>query len=264
MVDCGPASVRRLLEAGIPLPSIDTLLLTHLHYDHCVDYPYLVLTRWDQGIGKIGELPVIGPAPLKQMTEKLFAEDGAFGPDLIARCEHPGSHFVYEARGGVLPRKRPYPVVTEVEHGSEIEGEGWKLTVAEVVHVQPQLRCLAYRIDTDAGESIVFGGDTAPVKRLTDLARGADVLLHMCHFVNGEETDERITGCCSGHLDAARTAKEAGAKTLVLIHLTEQLEIPGLTERVLSEVGDVFDGQVILGQDLLEVPLGTIKVEKVR
>ena len=43
--DCGPGSVRRMLEAGLALPSIDHLFLTHLHYDHCVDFAYLVLTR---------------------------------------------------------------------------------------------------------------------------------------------------------------------------------------------------------------------------
>ena len=42
------------------------------------------------------------------------------------------------------------------------------------------------------------------------------------------------------------------------------IETPGVQERVLHEVGEVFDGQVILGQYLLEVPLGTIDAEPVR
>ena len=129
--------------------------------------------------------------------------------------------------------------------------------------MQPQLTCLAYRLTTRDG-TIVFGGDTAPVDRLTDLARGANVLLHMCHFINGAVDDERLTSCCSGHLDAATTARDAGVETLVLVHLTEQLETPGVRERVLHEVGEVFDGQVILGEDLLEVSMGTIDTEPVR
>lgn len=263
LVDCGPASVRRLLEAGIELPSIDHLFLTHLHYDHCVDYPYLVLTRWDQGVGRVPDLQIYGPAPVAHMTHQLFSADGAFGPDLAARTLHPGSHFVYEARGGVMPRRPPRPHVREIGHGDRIETDGWQLDVAEVVHVQPQLACLAYRLTTPDGV-IVFGGDTAPVERLTELARDAHVLLHMCHFINGAVTDERLTSCCSGHLDAARTARDAGVRTLVLVHLTEQLETPGVRERVLHEVGEVFDGQVILGEDLLEVPMGTIATESVR
>lgn len=263
LIDCGPACVRRLLEAGIELPSIDHLLLTHLHYDHCVDFAYLVLTRWDQGVGKIPELQVYGPSPTAHMSHQLFSADGAFGPDLAARTQHAGSHFIYEARGGVMPRRPPHPQVRQVGHGDDIQTDGWSLQVAEVVHVQPQLTCLAYRLTTPEA-TIVFGGDTAPVERLTELSRDADVLLHMCHFLNGVVTDERLTSCCSGHLDAARTARDAGVKTLVLVHLTEQLETPGVRERVLYEVGGIFDGQVILGEDLLEVPLGTIGTEAIR
>ena len=37
-----------------------------------------------------------------------------------------------------------------------------------------------------------------------------------------------------------------------------------MRERVLHEVGEVFGGQVILGQDLLEVPMGTIAKEPLR
>lgn len=263
LFDCGPGSGRRLLEAGINPAQIDQLFLTHLHYDHCVDYAYMVLARWDQGVGHIPELPVYGPAPLAHMTERLFAADGAFGPDLAARTEHPGSHFIYEARGGVMPRRPPMPVVREIAHGDRVETDNWTLDVAEVVHVQPQLTCLAYRLTT-ADATIVFGGDTAPVDSLTQLARGADVLLHMCHFINGVVTDERLTSCCSGHLDAARSARDAGVGTLVLVHLTEQLETPGVRERMLHEVAEIYDGQVICGQDLLDVPVGRIETEEIQ
>lgn len=263
LFDCGPGTARRLLEKGVPPREIDTLFLTHLHYDHCVDYGYIVLNRWDQGVGKIPELDVYGPAPLQRMTGLLFGEEGVYGPDLAARTQHPGSEFVHEKRGGTLPRKRPQPAVTEVAHGSVVKGDGWSVATAEVVHCQPQLTCLAYRLDTPHG-TIVFGGDTAPTPALTELARGADVLLCMCHFMNGVELDRRITGCCSGHLDAARTASEAGVKTLVLVHLTEQLEKPGIRERLIHEAGTAFGGHIFLGEDLLDVPIGPIEPEQIQ
>jgi ribonuclease Z len=120
LFDCGPACVRRLLRKGICPTKIDTLFLTHLHYDHFVDYAYLVLVRWDQSVGKIPDLNVYGPSPAQRVSDRLFDEDGAFGPDLAARTEHPGSHFIYEMRGGVLPRERPRPRLTEVANGSQI------------------------------------------------------------------------------------------------------------------------------------------------
>ena len=263
LFDCGPACVRRLLENGVDLRTITHLFLTHLHYDHCVDYGYLVLSHWDQGVGEIPDLQVHGPAPTARMTELLFGPDGVYGPDLAARTEHPGSHFVVEARGGQLPRRLPQPAVTEVADGTVVEGDGWRLDTAEVVHTQPQLTCLAYRLSTEDC-TVVFGGDTAPTPKLTELARGADVLLHMCHFDNHAVTDPRLTECCSGHLDAARTARDAGVGTLVLIHLTEQVEATGVRERLLQEVGDIFTGSTIFGEDLLDVPLTSIKTGSIR
>ena len=263
LFDCGPFCVRRLLEKGVPPTRVSTLFLTHLHYDHCVDYGYLTLVRWDQGAGKIPDLQVYGPPGTARMTELLFGEEGVYGPDLAARTIHPGSHIVYEVRGGVLPRRRPESLVQEVGHGGVVKNDRWSVQVAEVVHVQPQLTCLAYRLEA-GGHSIVFGGDTAPVQSLRDLAAGADVLLHMCHFVSGEVTDVRMTSCCSGHLDAARTARDAGVGTLVLVHLTEQVERPGTRERVLAETAQIFAGNIIFAEDLLEVPIGAIEVERIQ
>ncbi len=263
LFDCGPGIARRLLEAAVPPEALTRLFLTHLHYDHCVDYACIVLTRWDQGAGKIPDLDVYGPPPLIRMTERLFGPDGAFGPDLDARTKHPGSEFVYERRGGILPRQRPGPVVTEVAHGSCIHVGNWRVEAAEVIHVQPQLTCLAYRLDTPYG-TVVFGGDTAPAPRLTELAGGADVLIHMCHLMNDVERDPRVTGCCSGHLDAARTASEADVGTVILTHVTEQLEPPGVRERLVAEAARIFSGHIVFAEDLTEVPVGPIDPEPIR
>jgi ribonuclease BN (tRNA processing enzyme) len=259
LFDCGPHCVRRLLESGTSPTRITGLFLTHLHYDHCVDYGHLVLSRWDQGGGRIPDLEVFGPEKTRQMTDALFGEAGAFDPDLTARTQHPGSHFIYQQRDGLLPRQRPAPLVRELVHGEAIDRDNWGLRVAEVKHVQPYLTSLAYRLET-ASHSIVFSGDTAPTERLTRLAQRADLLLHMCHFVNnvvvdGVGTDPRLIDSGSGHLDAARTARDAGVKTLVLVHLTEQIDRPGIRERVLYEAHQVFGGNIVLGQDLLDVPL---------
>ena len=149
--DHGPGAHQRLIESGHRPIDVTHAFFTHLHYDHCMDYGRLVLQRWDQGAGKIGELKVYGPPPLARMTEQLFGADGIYGPDIRARVEHRSSLDVYEARGGKLPRARPAPRVTEIHAGSVVEGNGWKLTVGHAQHVQPYLECLAFRLDTSEG-----------------------------------------------------------------------------------------------------------------
>ena len=254
LFDCGPGAVRRLLEVGVAPTEVTHLFLTHLHYDHCNDYPYLVLTRWDQGAGRIPDLAVYGPRGVARMTRLLFDETGVWGPDLEGRTQHGSSQAIYQRRGGVLPRQRPQPLVTEVQDGASVPGTNWQVTVAETRHCQPHLHSVAYRLNA-AGGSVVYSGDTAPTSRLTELAQGADVLLHMCHFINGEEVDPRMTAACSGHLDAARTAQEAGVRTLVLVHLTEQVLAPGLRERMCAEAAAAFDGTIVVGEDRLAVPI---------
>ena len=77
----------------------------------------------------------------------------------------------------------------------------------------------------------------------------------MCHYVTGEETDPRTTQTCSGHIEAAKTARDAGVGTLVLTHITERVEQPGVRERVIREASEVFPGRIIFGEDLLDVSL---------
>ena len=61
MVDCGPSTTHKLVKAGLFPTQIDYLFFTHHHFDHDVDYPCFLLTRWDQSIGVEKELEVFGP-----------------------------------------------------------------------------------------------------------------------------------------------------------------------------------------------------------
>jgi ribonuclease BN (tRNA processing enzyme) len=186
------------------------------------------------------------------MTELLFAADGAFGPDIAARTHHPASEYRHEMRGGSLPRKRPRPRITEMADGSTVEGGQWRVQAAEVLHCQPYLISLAYRLDYEHG-SVVFAGDTAPTKSLARLARGTDVLVSGCHFINGDLKDRRLPGCCSGHLDAARAARDAGARILVLMHWPDELAKPSVRRRIRDDVRSIFTGQIVLGDDHTEI-----------
>src|SRR5688500_8112369 len=147
VMDHGPGAHHRLIESGRRAVDVSHAFFSHLHYDHCMDYPRLVLQRWDMGADRIPDLNVYGPPPIARMTDLLFGADGVYGPDIRARIEHQSSIDVFEARGGHTPRRRPAPVVREVHAGDVVEGRGWKVTAGHASHVQPQLECLAFRLD---------------------------------------------------------------------------------------------------------------------
>ena len=254
--DHGPGAHHRLLEAGRRAVDISHCFLSHLHYDHCMDYARLVMNRWDQGAGQLTELQVFGPPPTAHMTRLLFGADGVYGPDIEARTRHRCSLDIYRARGGEGARAGPDPQVREIGPGDAVEGRDWRVTVGEGWHFQPYLHCLAFRIESDAG-SICYSGDSGGVcPGVVALARGADLLIHMNHFFSGTEPSAEYRRACGNHLDTARVAAEAGVGALVLTHITAQIDRPAIRARILREMAAVFDGDIIWGEDLMELQVG--------
>lgn len=254
-LDHGPGAHQRLLESGRRAVEVGHVFISHLHYDHCMDYPRLVLQRWDMGADRIPDLEVFGPPPLARMTEQLFGVDRVWAPDIRARQEHESSRFVFEERGGTLPRKRPSPRIREVHAGDVVEGKAWKVSVGHASHVQPYLECLAFRLDCDDG-SLCYSGDSGGVcEEMIALAHGCDVLVHMNHYLSGSEPTPAYRLAVGNHRDNAVIAKRAGVKTLVVSHVLADIDRPEIRERILREVRQEFDGQVIWGEDLMRLTL---------
>ena len=253
LFDFGPGAYHRLLEAGVKPVQVTDIFFTHLHYDHCLDYVRLVMTRWDQGAGKIPELNVYGPAHTRKMTDSIIND--VFGPDLEARTELPMSQAVYVARGGKLPRAKPKPFIKELRNGEVVEGDGFTVKVHSVIHAQPILECFGYRLEAE-GASFAYSGDAGPCKAMADLARNADVMVHMCHFISGTALNAEFEKRNGGHLEIARLAQAAGVRNLVASHITEQMDVPGVRERLIREMSEIFKGNLFFGEDLMEIPLG--------
>jgi len=254
MFDFGPGCYHRMMEAGVKAVDVTHLFLTHLHYDHCLDYVRLLMTRWDQGGGRIPELKVFGPAHTQQLTRSMISPQGMFGPDLEARTVLPMSQAVHVARGGTLPREKPAPTVTEVKTGDVIDGDGWQVRLRSVRHAQPVLECYGYRLE-HAENSFVYSGDSGPCKAMEELAADCDVLVHMCHFISGTELNEEMAKNNMGHLDLARLGQAARVKNVVISHVTEQMDVPGIREDILRGMGEIYAGNLFFGEDLMQIPL---------
>src|SRR3954451_15514480 len=65
MFDCGRAASIRLVEAGVGQNEIDKIFLTHLHSDHIISLPDMLLTGWTSR--RKTPLRVWGPAGTKEM-----------------------------------------------------------------------------------------------------------------------------------------------------------------------------------------------------
>ena len=254
LFDCGPATTHKLLVMGMHPTQIDNLFFTHHHMDHDIDYPCFLLTRWDSGDGKENRLSVWGPKLTEQLTERILDQEvGAYAHDWIARINHPLSLNAHVLRGGDLPRMPPTLDVTDIGPGHVTKGKDWEVTSAPAEHVQPYLDSLAYRIDSDEG-SFVFTGDTHPCDTVRDLAKNADVMVMVTVDLQADIDGSPEGDYMSGTIGTGELAQEAGVKKIVLVHNTAWA-IPGRMEKGIAEIASVYDGEIVFGSEMMEVPV---------
>src|SRR3954454_4993355 len=78
VVDCGNGVARQLAQAGVPLPTLRHVFVTHHHSDHNADYGNLLWLAWASGLRT--SVDAWGPPPLEKMT-RLFFEMNAYDID---------------------------------------------------------------------------------------------------------------------------------------------------------------------------------------
>ena len=62
LFDAGRGSMQRLVQAGLPMNAVTKLFLTHLHSDHVIGVPDLMLSPWSAAPERKVPLEIWGPA----------------------------------------------------------------------------------------------------------------------------------------------------------------------------------------------------------
>jgi ribonuclease Z len=98
----------------------------------------------------------------------------------------------------------------------------------------------------------VYTGDTRPCRATLEIARGADLLVHDCTFTEEEAERARETYHATA-AGAARTARDAGARRLLLTHVSARYAD---NPRVLEEEAEAFFPSARVAQDgmVVEIP----------
>jgi ribonuclease BN (tRNA processing enzyme) len=245
LIDCGEGTTTQLMKANIPPEKINYLFMTHLHSDHIFGYGQFLLGGW--GLGR-RELTVVGPKGMRQFHDTII---NSFDDDIAYRTSlgRPGN--------GVLDVN-----IIEIDEPGEIDcGLQMKITAAKMVH-----NVLTYGYRFEIGEEIiVISGDTAPTEAIVELSKNADLLvIDAClaptavyHNTTNPELQKIWENLQKEHCSpeqAAEIAREAGVKKLVLTHF-----LPDINKaETKKQATDVFDGIVIVGEDLQVIPV-TVK-----
>ena len=143
------------------------------------------------------------------------------------------------------------------------DDNGVRVSAILVQHA-PVFPAFGFRVDTPHG-SVAFSGDTGRCDNVVRLAEGADILVH--EVIDVDRLTERLRGspnfvAVRNHLAMAHSSPEevgdiatrAGVGTLVLSHLVPGDGDPSDEEWV-ARVRPHFDGEIICGVDLDELPL---------
>ncbi len=223
VIDCGPGIAFELARRGL-LDTIDAVIITHRHADHCADLLALAYQRRFPQVR--APLPLYGPPDLQGILDGF---DALFGiPSLPALAAPLRDAFRF----------------TVVVPGSTFCAAGVDFGTLATRHPVPTLALRCPR----AG--LVFTADSALFPALVAFAGGARVLLAEATYTEAAAHD--LAG--HGHLTASQAgelARDSGAAQLVLTHLAE----PQTREACIAHAAAVFAGPIQLAAPGLVVAL---------
>lgn len=219
LVDSGPGTLRRMLEAGFTYHDMDLLLYTHTHPDHVADLvPFLFASKYSDLPRKRDLLCVGGPG-FRRYFNKIRKVYGSWM----------SSEF--------------YQFTTKELSRRPLLFQDLKISAKPMAHLPESV---GYRIAFKDGGSLAISGDTDYCRNLVELASEVDLLILECSFPNDKKVEGHLTPSLAG-----RIGLESRCKKLLLVHfypVCDQTDI-------LKECGDVYSGEIILGEDLMRMEI---------
>ena len=219
LIDPGPGSVRQLHKLGFTYNDVDSIILTHFHPDHCIDFISLLFACKYPLEPRKESLSVIGAVGLKNFYKGII---GTFGEAIIPE--------VFELH------------LKEVSEDT-IAGGKSELTIKPMVHSDC---AIGIRYRNGDGRILCYSGDTDYCANIVKLAQKADLLILECSFPDEGKVDGHLTPSYAG-----RIAREAEAKRLVLTHL-----YPVCNDYdIVSQCKKEFGGEIQIADDLMKIEI---------
>ena len=245
LVDAGPGIVRRAAAAAethgidaLEASRLDILFLTHLHSDHTVGLPDVILSPWV--LDRPDPIRIFGPPGTAEMT---------------ARIEEAWQEDIHIRLSGLEPREanpEAYrAVVAETTGGAIYEDDNVRVTAFAVPHGSWQ-HSYGFRFDA-GGTSIVISGDTRPSESIVEACSGCDILVHEVYSAEAFLTrpPEWQRYHADSHTSTVELAEIAGRARPGLLVLYHQLYWGATDEDLLREVREAgYAGRVVSAADL--------------
>lgn len=249
LFDAGRSLTIGMTRLAVNPVDVTKIFLTHLHSDHVISLPELLLFPWPQG--RKTPLEVWGPTGTRSMMQKL---QEAFASDIRNRRH-------------LLPADGVNVVATDIREGVVYESNGVKVTAFLVDHSKAP--AFGYRIDF-RGHSVAISGDTKPSENLVKFASGVDLIIHEVNrwkqdpvltgppdelLPNSRQTRKQAIYIAEDHTDGAEAGKvfdRVKPKLAIFSHYG------GLDpQATLALVRQNYSGPVEFGEDLMTIEIAS-------
>ena len=265
LFDCAEGMQRQLMKYGVSFSQAKAIFLSHMHADHFLGLFGLLQTL--DFTGRKEELLIFGPKGTKQFLSKILAlkplavsfpvkikdlpankPGKAFDHALFTVKSFPVRHGC-PAVGYALEEKPHLRFNEEKARSKGIHGrlftEIMQKGKLNVNGKTVKLKDVTY---SQKGKKIAYSGDTAYSESLVKEAADADLLIHDSCF-SEEHKEMAKEKNHSTAADAAKAAKNANVKKLVLTHFSNRYDN---RQKLLEEAKAVFP-ETVLSQEGLEL-----------
>jgi ribonuclease BN (tRNA processing enzyme) len=187
------------LRAAVDYATVDTVVVSHMHADHCLDlvpFAYALLYAPD---GRAREDPVrlMVPAGGRDQLRRIA---GAWG----------GEELLEEAFD-----------LEEYESGAVLDAGDVRIRTHDVPHFLPHTNALELSAPHSGGGRVTYGADHGPTEGLVEFAQDTDLLMVEATLKAPEEHGPR------GHItarEAGEHGRRAGARRLVVTHVSDLID----------------------------------------
>lgn len=223
LFDCGPGTMRRLLEVDVSIFEISYLFFSHFHPDHIGELAsFLFALKYPAPSSQKKPLTIVAGQGFRSFFERLKTVYG---------------NWI------VLPAEMFTVVELDTQQADHRAFSSFTVSSMPVAH-RPE--SLAYRIVDAEGKTLVYSGDSDVCDGLTAVAAEADLMICESAFPDDQKVDGHLTPALAGEI-----AQAAGVKRLVLTHFYPACDDADVENQCRS----TYNGKIVLARDLMTLNL---------